>query len=252
MNPKIAVAGKGGVGKTTIAGALARVFAMEGHSVIAIDADPAMNLHFSLGIERNPEPLSDMKDLIMERTSLDNGLFKLNPKVDDIVENYGIQKGNVVLLVMGTVRRGGGGCTCPENAFLRALLRHIFRRDTTVVMDCEAGIEHLGRGTARGVDIMLIVVEPSVKAVETATRIKSLGCEIGIRKFAAVLNKVMDTDINAITERISEAEIPIIGVIPQDNAILRAEIKGKAPFDASPSFVERVKMLKNRIEMLLQ
>jgi len=248
---KIAVAGKGGVGKTTIAGTLARILAKE-REVIAIDADPAMNLSFSLGIKENPRPISELKDLIAERTGANTelgslGVFKLNPKVDDILANYGVRSEGITLLVMGTVRKGGSGCTCPEHAFLRALLRHIFRRSEHVVMDCEAGIEHLGRGTARGVDIMLAVVEPSISAVDTAIRIKSLSSDIGISKFAVVFNKVPENrnSLNALVRRISEENI--VGCIPYDPALLKASIEGKPPFKASPAFVEHVKALKDEI-----
>ena len=253
---RIAIAGKGGVGKTTIAGTLARILAKE-REVIAIDADPAMNLRFSLGINENPRPISELKDLIAERTGANTelgslGVFKLNPKVDDVLANYGVRSEGITLLVMGTVRKGGGGCTCPEHAFLRALLRHIFKRSEHVVMDCEAGIEHLGRGTARGVDIMLAVVEPSMNAVETAIRIKSLSSDIGISKFAVVFNKVPNEKgakhaLNPLVTRISAENIPIVGFIPYDSALLNASIEGIPPFEASPAFVEHVKALKDEI-----
>ena len=132
---KIAVSGKGGVGKTTIAGTLARLFAIDGHTVIAVDADPAMNLKFALGIEENPAPVSELKEVIFERTNAysGSGVYKLNPKVDDIVEEYGAKgPDGVTLLVMGTIEKGGSGCTCPENAFLRSLLRHVLFKENTV------------------------------------------------------------------------------------------------------------------------
>ncbi|MCW3140163.1 MAG: AAA family ATPase [Methanophagales archaeon] len=248
---KIAVGGKGGVGKTTVAGTLARLIAKEGHRVIAVDADPAMNLRFALGIKTNPAPVSDLKDLIYERTKAYSGygVYKLNPKVDDIIDRYGaIGPDGVVLVVMGTVERGGSGCICPESAFLRALLRHVIFRENMVIMDMEAGIEHLGRGTASGVDLMLTVVEPGMRSVETVGRIKKLGEDIGINRFAGVINKATDSGMVAeIKERLKELGIPLLGVIPYDRALIEADMEGKAPVDKGGAAIEQIKEIKDRI-----
>ncbi|MBN1455414.1 MAG: AAA family ATPase [Methanomicrobia archaeon] len=251
---KLAVAGKGGVGKTTIAGTLARLFAREGERVIAVDADPAMNLKFALGIMRNPEPISELKDLIFTRTAADTGMgvFKLNPKVDDILAQFGaLGPDGVTLLVMGTIEKGGTGCTCPENAFLRALLRHVLFKESTVILDMEAGIEHLGRGTARGVDLMLTVVEPGMRSVETVARIKTLGEDIGITRFAAVVNKVTSADVaHRIETILVEMGIPVLGIVPHDPALIQADLEGKAPLDVGGVAVERIKALKEKITAL--
>ncbi len=248
---KIAVSGKGGVGKTTIAGTLARLFARDGNRVIAIDADPAMNLKFALGIRDNPAPVSELKELIYERTGAysDTGVYRLNPRVDDIIERYGAAgPDGVTLVVMGTVERGGSGCICPESAFLRALLRHVIFRESMVIMDMEAGIEHLGRGTARGVDLMLTVVEPGMRSVDTVRRIKKLGEDIGISRIAGVINKATNSDVvNTISMRLDELNIPLLGVIPYDGRLIEADMAGMAPVDKGGEAIERIKDIKEKI-----
>lgn len=192
---KLAICGKGGVGKTTIAAALAVAFAKENKSVIAIDADPDSNLLATLGYPELEKirPLSQYKELIEERTGskAGTGIFKINPKVDDIPEKFCVTWRGVRILVMGTLKRGGGGCLCPENAFLKALLSHlVLTRDETLILDMVAGIEHLGRATAGGVDGFIIVVEPSLRSIETSRRIRELAEDIGVRRSWFLANKV--------------------------------------------------------------
>lgn len=248
---KVAVAGKGGVGKTTIAGTLARLFARDGHGVIAVDADPAMNLKFALGIEENPPSISELKDIIFERTGAyaGTGIYKLNPRVDDIITRYGAKgPDGVTLLVMGTIEKGGTGCTCPENAFLRSLLRHVLFKEPTVIMDMEAGIEHLGRGTAKGVDIMLTVVEPGMRSVETVGRIKKLGEDVGIKNIVAVVNKVTDLEVvKRIETKLEGMDIPLLEIIPYEQALIKADMEDKAPLDVGGEVVEHIKAIKEKI-----
>jgi len=254
---KIAVAGKGGVGKTTIAGTLARLFARDGYNVIAVDADPAMNLKFALGIKENPTPVSELKDLIFERTGAYTGagIYKLNPKVDDIIEGYGAKgPDGVTLLVMGTIKKGGSGCSCPENAFLRSLLRHILFKKDMVIMDMEAGIEHLGRGNAKGIDLMLTVVEPGMRSVETVGRIKKLGEDIGINNITAVMNKVTDSKmVKKVEIKLAEMNIPLLEIIPYEQSLIKADMEGKAPLDigGKPEAVEHIKRIKEKIVLFL-
>ncbi len=231
---KIAISGKGGVGKTTLAATLARLFARKGYDVLAIDADPSMNLAAALGIRENPKPLTDFKELINERAGGPAGFFKLNPKVDDIVEKFGVTgPDNVKLLVMGTIERGGSGCMCPASSFLKALLRHaILKQESVVILDMEAGIEHLGRGTTKGIDYMLIVVEPGARSIETAARISELARQIGVEKFGVVINKATD-EVAGIEERLKEYNLPVIGVIPYDNALVKADMDNVAPIGSN-------------------
>lgn len=190
---KIAVSGKGGVGKTSVAAGLALLFKNKGKNVIAIDADPDANLAVTLGFldSERPEPISELKKLILKRTGEVGAFFKLNPKVDDIPDRFSAKRDNMMLIEMGTVKKGGSGCVCPESAFLKALLSHIFlNRGEVVIVDMEAGIEHLGRGTAQSVEKFLIVVEPNRTSVNTAENIKQLAKGLGVKDILAIGNKI--------------------------------------------------------------
>jgi CO dehydrogenase maturation factor len=196
---KIAVTGKGGVGKSTIVALMARILRDLGNKVFVVDADPDMNLAGILGVPESYSitPIIELKELMAERTGTEVGkpapFFTMNPKVDDIPETYCVEHQGIKLLVMGTVQKGGGGCACPENAFLKSLLSHlVIARKDWVILDMEAGIEHLGRGTALGVDEMVIVVEASRASVDTAKRIKKLSGDIGIRHLRVIGNKLQD------------------------------------------------------------
>mgnify|MGYP001772564610 CR=1 FL=1 len=227
---KLAISGKGGVGKTTLASVLAHLFAKDGYRVTAIDCDAAMNLPSALGIKEKLKPLSELKDVIEERVLMPMGTYRLNPKVDDIFEKYSAyNEDGVRVLVLGTIEKGGEGCFCPENAFLRAILRHaIFREKDVLILDMEAGIEHLGRGTARGVDLLIAVVEPGSRAVETLERIKKLSEDIGIEKIAVVVNKFVESEeARRLIERI---RYPVIGKIPFSDCFIKADIENIPPY----------------------
>ncbi len=247
---KIAITGKGGVGKTTISGTLARMLARDGYDVIAIDADADMNLASSLGVSNPPEPLTDYQDLINERAGEKGGMFKFNPKVDDIVNEFGIVgPDNVKMLVMGTVERGGSGCMCPASAFLRAFLRHVVLKEkSAVILDMEAGIEHLGRGTTRGIDLMIIVVEPGMRSIETAQRIKDLSEGIEIKNLAAIINKGTSSNIKP---KLEELGIPVLGEMPYDPQLMEADFSGLAPIDVGGSWIDQLtEIKKNMLEMI--
>ncbi len=243
---KIAITGKGGVGKTTFSGTLARILARDGFDVLAIDADADMNLASSLGIDHPPRPLTDYKEMIDERAGGEGGVFKLNPKVDDIVDNFGVVgPDGVKMLVMGTIENGGSGCMCPASAFLRALLRHVVLKDNcAVILDMEAGIEHLGRGTTRGIDLMIIVVEPGMRSIETAARIKDLASGIGIEHLAAVVNK---SSSESVLAHLGKLGIPVLGEINYDPELVRADLEGLAPIDVGGVAVESIGLIKDRV-----
>jgi len=258
---KLAVAGKGGVGKTLIAGTLSRFLARDGYRILAVDADPAMNLAYALGIPSDAAskivPVTENHQLIKERTGVKPGtgfgaLFRLTPTVNDIADKYGVVgPDNVRLLVMGTIRSGGSGCMCPANALIRALIRHVtFERKDAVVMDMEAGLEHLGRATVRGFDALLCVVEPGTQSIETAMKIKRLAREIGVKEVLAVGNKAAtEEDQEFIEESLKEAGLELACVIPFDRIILRADTLRVAPMDYS-SDSPAIKSIKGLEETL--
>ena len=259
---KIAVAGKGGVGKTFVSGTLARLFARDGYSVLAVDGDPDINLFSTLGIERAVAekivPLSENESLIASRTGMapDTSYgqpFKLTPRVDDLVDKFGVEgPDGVKLLVMGTVKGGGTGCMCPANALLRVLLQHLLiQRKEIVLLDMAAGLEHLGRGTARRVDVMLSVTEPSMKSVETTRRILTLAREIEIPEVLAVGNKIEGKrDRLFVEEAMKNLGIDVAVYIPYDPAILEADVKGVSPldYDSSSPAIKVVSELKEELK----
>ena len=231
---KLAISGKGGVGKTTVAALVARRLAGSGRKVIAIDADPNANLGMAMGVPDSAKitPLVEMEELIAERTGAKPGAygvyFKMNPSVEDIPDKFGYDApGGIRLMVMGGLKKGGSGCACPENSFLKALIEHlVLRRDEVVVIDMDAGVEHLGRATASGVDSMLVVTEPGFRSIETAKRIAMLAKQIGVRNIAVMGNKVRsDSDRNLVANGLDR--VPLAGFLPYDDAVLESEREGR-------------------------
>jgi len=238
---KIAVSGKGGVGKTTLSSGLALFFAEEGRRVIAIDADPDANLAIALGA--TPEQaasctaLVNEDDLIEERTGAapgKGGMFILNPDVSDVVDRCGVTFNGVTMLKMGTVERGGAGCMCSEGTFLKAFMRHLLvTRDDVAILDMEAGIEHLGRGTAEAVDVLIVVIEPGGRSVQTAHQVRQLANDIGITDVVAVANKVRDAD-DAVFVREALGDIPLLGTLPLSEGVRIADREGRPSYGTDP------------------
>ena len=236
---KVAVTGKGGVGKTTVSALLAGALRTRGYEVIAIDVDPDSNLAACMGYPHPEtiEPLVALKELIAERTGVTpgsmGGMFQLNPFVADIPEKYAVDVDGVKVLVAGAVKRGGAGCYCPENAFVRALVSHLLvERDSALVLDMEAGIEHLGRGTIAAVDHLLAVVEPSRRSVETAERIRRLARDIGLPRVSIVGNKIRSERDKAFL-RSALTDVEFAGFVPYDARIHDADISGQSVASAS-------------------
>lgn len=238
---KIAIAGKGGVGKTTLSGLLARALAGAGWRVLAIDADPDANLASALGIAparmRAVEPISHMTALARARTgaaATGGAHFILNPKVEDLPEEFAVRHEGVSLLLMGRVDHAGAGCVCPEHALVKTLVKHILTgRDECVLMDMEAGLEHLGRGTVAAVDILLAVVEPGLRSLQTAGQIVTLARELGVRRIGVVASKVKGPEDEAfIRERLDG--MALLGILAQDDDIARADREGLSAYDVAP------------------
>jgi CO dehydrogenase maturation factor len=256
---KLAITGKGGVGKTTLTSLLAYVYADRGYRVLAIDADPSPCLGAALGLPaevlQTLTPIAEMDDLIYERTGAKpgtiGGYFKLNPRVDDIPDQFAVSQRGIQLLELGAVKVGGSGCICPESAVLRALMTHILlRRDEIVLLDMYAGVEHLGRATADAVDAMLVVVEPGARSLATARQIKSLANEIGIPNLFLVGNKVNSEMERDYIEAHSPG-LPVLGYLPHAREAQAADRAGQAAYDAAPQLVAAARAIANALPAYL-
>ncbi|MBC7264655.1 MAG: AAA family ATPase [Chloroflexi bacterium] len=252
---KLAITGKGGVGKTTLAALLAYLYAEEGRTVIAIDADPDANLASALGfpaeITANIIPIAEMKELVAERTGAQpgtmGGFFKINPRVDDIPDRFAGTHRGIKLLMLGTVQRGGGGCICPESALLRTLMQELLvRRQEVVILDMEAGLEHLGRSTAAAVDAFIVVVEPGLRSIQTANSIRQLAQDIGVKRIYIVGNKVRgEADRDFVYQNLPGYDV--IGFLPYDENVIEADLRGEAVFDLAPALVAEARRIKSRL-----
>ncbi len=253
---KIAVSGKGGAGKSTLAAALALLMARQGKKVLAVDADPDANLALALGvpeeIRRKIVPMSQQIALVEERTGAKvkqyGQMFKLNPQVADVADQYATMHENVALLVLGAVEKGGSGCACPESVFLRALVTDlVLYKNDALVMDMEAGVEHLGRATVRGVDAMIIVVEPGLRSIECAERIIRMSTEIGLQKIKIVGNKVTGSDDETFLHRALSSS-DFLGMIPFSQEIYQSDRQGRSVLHGLPE--QSVKVFKDILTKL--
>ena len=257
--PKIAITGKGGVGKTTLAALLAYIYAEAGQPVIAIDADPAASLAYALGmpdtLAAQVVPIAEMEALIYERTGAKpgttGGFFKINPRVDDIPDRFSVLHRGIRVLQLGTISTGGSGCICPESAMLRSLVTYvILYRDEVMILDMEAGVEHLGRATAGGVDAFLIVVEPGRRSLSTAQTIRQLAADIGVKQCYVIGNKVRsEADRDYIRDNLPQ-DLPVIGFLSASDRAVEADMHGEAIFDAVPELVTEARQVRATFDQL--
>ena len=243
---RIAIGGKGGVGKTTVCGVLAQLFAQSGLDVLAIDADPDTNLAAALGVtaDQVPESIINMKELISERTGTDKNAtgayFRMNPEVGDLPEKYWLEIAGLKLFILGGITRAGAGCACAEGSFLRALLSHtVLHRSEAVIVDLEAGVECMGRSSIEGIDAFVVVVEPGSRSVETALNISQMAKALNIKQVVAIANKITD---DKQVERIAAqlGSIPLLTSIKYFPSVQQADIDRSNVFNASGELVDRL------------
>ena len=252
---KIAVTGKGGVGKTSFAATLARIFAEEGRNVLAADADPDANLGLALGFPEEVVdsiiPISKMRKMIEERTGADkdNTFYVLNPKVSDIPDKYEKLYNGVRLLLLGTVDTAGGGCVCPENVILKRIISNlVLHQKDVVILDMEAGLEHLARGTTSGMEQFIVVIEPGTRSIQTYRNVKRLALGLGVQQVRVVASKVKDEQDEFFNrEKIPEEDF--LGFIHYNPDILRADRMGLSPYDCSRELIQEVKEIIKRMEV---
>ena len=253
---KIAVTGKGGVGKTTLSALLAQAYADMGRNVLAVDADPSPCLAGALGFPEDMrtqlKPISEMDELIFERTGArpgtSGGFFTINPRVDDIPERFSVEYRKVRLLEMGAVDIGGAGCICPESAMLKTLFTHLlFRKEDVLILDMYAGVEHLGRATVDFVDAMVIVIEPTRRSLGTAAQIKKLANDIGLERLWLVGNKVRNED-EAEFIKDETPGLPVLGLLPADLAVQEADRLGIAVYDHVPALRLEATQIANKLQ----
>lgn len=249
---KIALSGKGGAGKTTIASMLIHLYRQAGYKVYAVDADPNRHLGPALGFSEEKEltPILEMKKLIKERMGVTDlsfaPMFKMNPDVEDLPNKYALEHDGVRLMVLGGLPGGGTGCACPENVFLKNLLHEVITStDEVVIADMEAGLEHFGRGTAEAVDVLLIIVEPSRASLDVARRAQKLAGDIRIRTIHFMGNKVRsDKEKRFLEEHVPE----MLGFLPYSEEMLDGEREGVASWSRNPEILARMEEIRKNLE----
>lgn len=250
---KIAISGKGGVGKTTFSATLAHLFKQDGKKVLAIDADPDANLAAALGYPdfKNVTPISEMAELVAERTGSTPGsygaMFTINPKVDDLPDTLAKEVDGIKFMTLGGVKKGGGGCICPASTMLKNIIMHlVLARDEVVILDMEAGLEHLGRATSSAVDQLIVVVEPGQRSIETALTIQALAKDLHIKRVSVVGNKIR----NQNDQEFIQSQLPnfeILGFIPFAESIIQADRQAASVYKNSPEAANAVKQIYNNI-----
>jgi len=278
---KIAIGGKGGVGKTTVCAGLAQLFAKSGFDVLAIDADPNANLASAFGIpaETSPVPLIKMKELIAERTGASKDAvgvyFRLNPKVNDLPQQHWLdvacserpvvsepvlsvvervepsRRDGLKLLVLGAITQAGAGCACPEGAFLKALLTHtILQRRELVLVDLAAGVEFMGRASVQGIDALVLVVEPGGRSIETANNLAKMARELGIKNVTAIANKITERSQEDLI-RSELKDVALLEVLPYSPSVQQADLQRASVMKADAQFVEQLQKAKNALTDLI-
>ena len=256
---KIATVGKGGSGKTTIAGTLARIFAEDGRRILAIDGDPNPNLALMLGLSPDAaNNLSFIPTSVIKKVDKPDGTATLELALDrdELMSKFSTPAAsNVDLIVMGRPMHGsaGSGCMCMSHRTVRELISQLTNMGSHTVTDMEAGLEHLKRGTARHVDMMLVVAEPYYRSLEAASRTAELAVELGVPYVKVVGNKVRGPeDRQAIESYCRKHQMEIIGWVPHDDELVAAERQNRAPYDAVPNApaVKAIREMAAEIERL--
>jgi len=245
----IAISGKGGVGKTTLSSLFCHILANRGCRVLAVDADPDANLGMALGFDL--DPVDKVTTIAHDRQQYEakpehghQHWHEASITVEEIPQKYTVMQNGITLLQMGAVAHGGDGCACTENTFLRTLLSNlVISENDAVIVDMEAGLEHLGRGTGKAVDAFITVVEPGQRSFSTAKAVARLAGDLGVSRIYAVVSKLRGTTVEAVQSQLKD--IPVIGAVPYFPQAVQADLQGKPIFECCPEMVEIAEHILN-------